>query len=170
VRTSCTIAITCICQRAWHVAGSPDMAKSCVRMRRGEAIACVRIAMMKLTMDDCSLQEQTPLKITNGTSNGCRLTVPPQVKCHECFDDVRHHPRNPLAKSKSKSGCACERLMLRHPSDQPPSASCLVPCLAGVHHLLIVHDRLPTLPTVPTYLCTCILQLRRPFVTYRSAK
>jgi hypothetical protein len=51
---------------------------------------------------------------------------------------------------------------------KPPSASCLVPCLAGVHHLLIAHDRLPTVPS--TFLCTCILQLRRPFVTYHSAE
>jgi hypothetical protein len=36
-------------------------------------MSCVRIAMMKLTINNCtyiSLQEKTPLKMINGTSNG----------------------------------------------------------------------------------------------------
>jgi hypothetical protein len=164
------IAIACICQRAWHVAGSPDMVTSCVPMRRGYHVC-------KNSNDEIDHRQSQSSRIGAVVDNQWheqRLTltliIPTQVKCHE--HRVFRRRSTPTWKSTGQI-----QIQIRLPGAHVRGLCFVIhrtnlllplwPCLAGEHHLLTVHDRLPTLPTD---LCTCILQLRRPFVTYRSAK
>jgi len=85
VRTSPNIALPCMWQRAWHVAGSPDVVKSCMRIVL-EAITAV------CNVDsDSSLQEQVPLNISRVTVHAyLSITYPTVSSVTKSFDDVRH--------------------------------------------------------------------------------